>query len=1141
MNRRRSTLVVAAGLLPCICGWSGADSPPAAGHRTLADIRGAELTPPPAAPPNNPAVDQLLSEGRRLREEGEIITARLLLVRAVALPGGERFDVFSELAKCTSEDADDQSESAQWATRAAQARPNAPQAHFQLGQALAVVDRHQEAVAHFRAATILGERQLNDAYATASWFRLAEELQASGEFHAAAEAYARFDEAIWSVSPEHRHAAPVEELIAACPHGTLDRQLALWRQLGDSKAALHAARRSVELMPGDPGPAAAYVDALLDSGQASEAFEYAARRLQSWQPTSQAAAADYGSAYFKPALRAARVAGRLDLWLTQICEKLGAGANPALARALALRLDEDGDYSASSRIWMALAGRSDSDPEIVRRSVIALALSGKADAAVESLAEFCRVRPYETEIAAEAMTCPDGKASRTFDRTVLAACAGRSSDDRPTSIARLLLARFVGAQPVGEPPTEAADQSAQAWLAQAADDLARGRWEAALVAADAALKLAPRSAAACYARGQALQALDEQERAIGAYRDAARLAPDNPLYPYQLGRTYLLRGGDDLVSAQRYFQQAVDCDPRRIECIESLVESYLAASPPKSELAQMAVQRAENCELPAHVLRRLRTRLTYAEPDERWSDAHLETLAEAWASNPTDLIGGLLLVEGRLQRGEADQALMVTTALRQVSPNDEQVLRLSIRTHAANLDFAEAVEEQRTLQSRYPQRLAETTELALRLLHDFRVEEGLGVLAALERRDLSAERRLAARAIRLNACQAWQRFDEALQLVDQWSAEPGGEGWRIERIRVLARADRADAALSAMDELLRAQPTNRGIWLLALQICREVRRYDHAINWIRGWLRGPGSSQEEGLREQLITLLLLAKRHEEAMQEVERWVADWRGELNEPAWLLERSARRGGCLVAMGRTDEALADWDELLTREPFAGNSDERRAAQVRLISVLMDQRAYTAALERMEKWKPAPEQGQDELSEWTLQQMQLFQAVGRTDEYTAIAERLLDRGPNDPGLNNDLGYTWADQGLNLDRSLRMVRSALAASPLNAAYLDSLGWVYYKRGEMESARHFLDRAIQLIDGQDPVLYDHAADAAARAGDLAVAGRHWEKALELANQAADRWAVANGDETFLPRVRQKLAAMEKGEAPRVAPLGDARP
>lgn len=98
----------------------------------------------------------------------------------------------------------------------------------------------------------------------------------------------------------------------------------------------------------------------------------------------------------------------------------------------------------------------------------------------------------------------------------------------------------------------------------------------------------------------------------------------------------------------------------------------------------------------------------------------------------------------------------------------------------------------------------------------------------------------------------------------------------------------------------------------------------------------------------------------------------------------------------------------------------------------------------------------------------------------------------------NNDLGYMWADRGHNLEKAEGMIRKALEIEPENGAYLDSLGWLLFKRGRHAEAKGYLEKAVfKHEDGNDPVIWDHLGDAQLQVGEKAQAKKSWEKALEL--------------------------------------------
>jgi len=160
-----------------------------------------------------------------------------------------------------------------------------------------------------------------------------------------------------------------------------------------------------------------------------------------------------------------------------------------------------------------------------------------------------------------------------------------------------------------------------------------------------------------------------------------------------------------------------------------------------------------------------------------------------------------------------------------------------------------------------------------------------------------------------------------------------------------------------------------------------------------------------------------------------------------------------------------------------------------------------------------------------------QLYNRVRQKDESLSTLENVLRLAPDDPGANNDLGYTWADDGKNLDRAERMIRHAVEAEPDNVSFLDSLGWVLYKRGSFEEAKHYLQQAIAGTDGPvDPVVLDHLGDTLYRLHDPSAAVSHWKRSLEQLG-AIDRDDTA----TLRPALQDKLRQADQGQPVKVAP------
>lgn len=106
----------------------------------------------------------------------------------------------------------------------------------------------------------------------------------------------------------------------------------------------------------------------------------------------------------------------------------------------------------------------------------------------------------------------------------------------------------------------------------------------------------------------------------------------------------------------------------------------------------------------------------------------------------------------------------------------------------------------------------------------------------------------------------------------------------------------------------------------------------------------------------------------------------------------------------------------------------------------------------------------------------------------------------PDHPYLLNYLGYSWADQGINLDKALDMIKRAALAKPADGYIADSLGWVYYKMSDFESAIPHLERAVELRP-YDATINDHLGDAYWRSGRKLEARFQWQRAANYSEES----------------------------------------
>ena len=130
------------------------------------------------------------------------------------------------------------------------------------------------------------------------------------------------------------------------------------------------------------------------------------------------------------------------------------------------------------------------------------------------------------------------------------------------------------------------------------------------------------------------------------------------------------------------------------------------------------------------------------------------------------------------------------------------------------------------------------------------------------------------------------------------------------------------------------------------------------------------------------------------------------------------------------------------------------------------------------------------------------IYEEQNRRDEAIEEFKAALKFNPEFPEALNSLGYLYAEESINLKQAEEMLKKALIYEPNNGAYIDSLGWVYFKQGRYQEAVEELEQAIQFLS--DPIVYEHLGDAYQKQGNLIKAKENWQESLELDSEQSLR-------------------------------------
>lgn len=153
---------------------------------------------------------------------------------------------------------------------------------------------------------------------------------------------------------------------------------------------------------------------------------------------------------------------------------------------------------------------------------------------------------------------------------------------------------------------------------------------------------------------------------------------------------------------------------------------------------------------------------------------------------------------------------------------------------------------------------------------------------------------------------------------------------------------------------------------------------------------------------------------------------------------------------------------------------------------------------------FRDAIAQHPDQAQELTVQWAMSLERQGQSDRSIALLEQVLAQNPRHAHAANGLAYRLAVLNRQLDRAEQLSRMTLETEPNNAAYLDTLGWVLYQKGQYEGAMEMLKRAVDSSGGTHPVIVGHLGDALDRLGQKEQAIHCWRTAFNATTDAMMR-------------------------------------
>ena len=611
----------------------------------------------------------------------------------------------------------------------------------------------------------------------------------------------------------------------------------------------------------------------------------------------------------------------------------------------------------------------------------------------------------------------------------------------------------------------------------------------------------------------------------GATADALKA---EAYYFFLLGR-HLEKSGDIEGAADAY-ERAAELDAESADILSELGAMRWRHNRPDAAIAaaERALQRDADSEEANRILgmvyaglvggQRVTTRLP-RDPQTmaRYAKNAIDHLEKARASASSDAI--LLLVLGRLYvRTQAhENAIEVLTKLLDEEPRSSQALQLLARAYdeAGRRADAIALLETATQRETRPSRiLGELAELAELYEQDLRWADAVDAYEkAIEGRPRSGsiKRRLAAAL--LNAGETTRARDVLRELVEVRPTDAAGLYLLSDIER---RLNNFEAAEATARRLMAIEPDGiRGAFALA-QVFEQRREYRAVVETLEPAV---AAARDGNMRPRQISSLLA--RVGFAYQEVgefDQAIAILKEALELSPAALAFEVQLGQAYVVAHRFSEALesvrraqgrhADSLNLsrLEAQALSGSGQLEQAVSVLKNAVDTHQDVPIAYVALADLYEDAGEfdaahgvleRAGAKFPEDTSILFQLGAVFERQKQYRdaeRVFRQVLSHDPQHASALNYLGYMLADRGERLEESVDLLRRAIAVDPHNPAFLDSLGWAYFKLNRLGLAEAHLQEASDQLTSNS-VVQDHLGDLMYTLGRYREAIAAWERAL----------------------------------------------
>ncbi|MCH7703957.1 MAG: tetratricopeptide repeat protein [Planctomycetes bacterium] len=1103
-----------------------ADADPDRAYLALEDIE-PRITPPKRPDgigPLSARSARQIDRGRALAAEQRFTEALREVERALRYDPNH-FEVFKTLAQMHY--AAGNLEQAQLnAERALAGNPDSAAAHYIVGRVRLVGGDTENAVLALRTAALCSDMETDTETACLCHYRLAEALADAGYLEAALGQYDRFEARSAALSPDAR-----------------EPELAMIMQL----------------TRGNPGPARADVlERLARFAEAADAL------APSFAATPQDT--KLGCRYARLLLRAGRVddaraaIDAIESDDPEVIELIFAihdrksdtqGALDDLRNRLLAHPDSEAIILAIADAHASLGRGTDALPELtryadvhvqsdgVRARLVALLIElGRWHEAIEAMARRIEDRPetpglFDDAIAAiadkrnaVATLLDDPQPAERFSTEYLLARLAARTDRVEEAITRLR--GTIALEPDFVP--------ARSTLATILLD--RFLYDDAIEVAARREEDIPEDARLERLLGMAYRGLDDVVRAERHYKAALHLQRSDAETVLALAELYRETGRSR--QAKRRLDVLLDEIPDHVQAREALFGIHLM----NRDGEQAAVQAAELFRVAPNSAASIRCNAFLEAARARDFEKYRATLLASLKATGPDAETWIDIGDSfsPWEQGAAADAFANALA---IDAKNTEAARSLAEARFNTLDFEGAADTLTSLLVRRPNRHAWRFKLIhyLSAAQDFEAALALA-MAQNARDDLDVEIRTEFRLRVIALLHRVEREGEVATHLESWMAEEGApQHWKIRLAREHLRHGEPAKGVLILEAAYKAHPDSEASLDRLVMALGAAGRSERAAQYVLDWLADDPES--DSMLALLARVLSRGDRVADAIELVRNNLLRTRDRDRFELQLIDLLQQSKQYEEAILRLEQGVDVLLERASREDSPANATRllervnRHRSTIALI--LMEAKRYRDAERQLQEWIRTPLRPEGRVRFLLLlRRAQLLR--GADGKSNATAEEALHLAPGHVGLNNDLAYTWIDAGTRLEEAERMSRYAVAEEPLQQAYLDTYGWLMYKKGAFEDAAKWLERAIGAGGKEDSVIRDHLGDAYFRLGRPKDAIEQWNLAIEHGRaesddeEDVDALPVGADERRARAAAPKKIESVNAGRTPEVAPL-----